>query len=42
MEFDLDDYCDNHNRPFNKILVSFVVYFACDIELRNRIEILLP
>jgi hypothetical protein len=28
MEFNLDNYCDNHNRHFNKILISFAVYFA--------------
>jgi len=42
MEFDLDNYCNHHNHPFNKVLVSFVVYFVYDIELRNRIEVLLP
>jgi hypothetical protein len=45
MEFNLDNCCDNHNHPFNKVLVSLAIDSAYDAKWRRnreRIEVLVP
>jgi len=38
MEFNLDNRCDNHNHPFNKVLVSYSIDSAYDIKWRRTHE----
>jgi hypothetical protein len=38
MEFNLDNCCDNHNHPFNKVLVSFAIDTAYDAKWRRNRE----